>query len=342
MFGCSYTGLPTEVAPVRNPIAANMAVRSRQLREIGGFREGVAPREISYRGVVIAGGHALEDTELGIRIGQRWPEMSWLYQPHATVRHAVTEEQATLGYLMRRSFEEGSSKAHLAGEMGAQSGLSSERRYVSRRPAPRGGPGHLAVVARRSPWRAPLAGDPGRASEQWGRIPRRGPLPHLAATAMTAGRGRVDLHSADFAPSRVIELELGEPLPRLEAESAESGATYAAALCLVRLHGSPLGSVRAEIPPEGLDPDRLASQVQDQLGEEIDRHLRSDGLEPAGRLDASGIRSEARPPCLAQLDDLLQHAPSVSVVIPTRNRPSSLLETLAAFCARTTPATVTS
>ena len=131
VFGCSYTGLPTEVAPVRNPIAANMAVRSRQLREIGGFREGVAPREISYRGVVIAGGHALEDTELGIRIGRRWPEMSWLYQPHATVRHAVTEEQATLGYLMRRSFEEGSSKAHLAGEIGAQSGLSSERHYVS-------------------------------------------------------------------------------------------------------------------------------------------------------------------------------------------------------------------
>ena len=146
---------------------------------------------------------------------------------------------------------------------------------------------------------------------------------------MMAGRGGVDLHPADFAPSRVIELELGEPLPPLEAEAAESGTTYAAALCLVRLHGSPLGSVRAEIPPEGLDPDRLASQVQDQLGEEIDRHLRSDGLEPAGRLDASGIRSEARPACLAQLDDLLEHAPSVSVVIPTRNRPSSLLETLA-------------
>ncbi len=131
VFGCSYTGLPTEVAPVRNPIAANMAVRSRQLREIGGFRQGVAPREIKYRGVVIAGGHALEDTELGIRIAQRWPEMNWLYQPHATVRHAVTPEQATLGYLVRRSFEEGSSKAQLAQAMGAQKGLSSERRYVS-------------------------------------------------------------------------------------------------------------------------------------------------------------------------------------------------------------------
>jgi glycosyltransferase involved in cell wall biosynthesis len=131
VFGCSYTGLPTTLAPVRNPIAANMAVRGQQLREIGGFRQGVAPREIRYRGVVIAGGHALEDTELGIRIGQRWPEMSWLYQPHATVRHAVAHEQSTLAYLIRRSFEEGASKAHLARTIGSQQGLSSERRYVS-------------------------------------------------------------------------------------------------------------------------------------------------------------------------------------------------------------------
>jgi hypothetical protein len=132
VFGCSYTGLPTEIAPVRNPIAANMAVRSQQLREIGGFRQGVAPREIKYRGVVIAGGHALEDTELGIRIGERWPEMSWLYQPQATVHHRVSPEQATLGYLLRRSFEEGASKVELARAVGAQQGLSSERRYVSR------------------------------------------------------------------------------------------------------------------------------------------------------------------------------------------------------------------
>lgn len=131
VFGCSYTGLPTEIAPVRNPIAANMAVRAAQLREIGGFRQGVAPRQIRYRGVVIAGGHALEDTELGIRIGQRWPEMRWLYQPHATVRHTVGPEQATLNYLVRRSFEEGASKAHLARTMGGQQGLSTERRYVS-------------------------------------------------------------------------------------------------------------------------------------------------------------------------------------------------------------------
>lgn len=131
VFGCSYIGLPERIAPVRNPIAANMAVRGEALREIGGFQQGVAPRELRYRGTVIAGGHALEDTELGIRIGQRWPEMTWLYHPHATVRHAVGPKQSTLGYLMRRSFEEGASKAQLAHAIGTQEGLSSERRYVA-------------------------------------------------------------------------------------------------------------------------------------------------------------------------------------------------------------------
>lgn len=130
VFGCSYAGLPTEVAPVRNPIAANMAVRREAVREVEGFREGTAPRELRHRDTVVAGGHALEDTELGIRIGRRWPEMKWLYQPHATVRHAVEEEQVTLGYLVRRSFEEGSGKAVLAHTIGSQEGLKSERRHL--------------------------------------------------------------------------------------------------------------------------------------------------------------------------------------------------------------------
>jgi len=146
------------------------------------------------------------------------------------------------------------------------------------------------------------------------------------------------VRSALFAPIQVIEVELSEPLPHLEAESAESGHTYAAALCLVRLHGSPLGSVRAEIPPGGLEPGQLAGEVQNSLEEEIDRHLLADGREPAEPLGATGIRSEARPPCLTPLEELLQRAPTVSVVIPTRNRPSSLLETLASILRSNYPA----
>jgi glycosyltransferase involved in cell wall biosynthesis len=130
VFGCSYTGLPTEVAPVRNPIAANMAVRRWAVQEIGGFRQGAVPRQLRHRGAVVAGGHALEDTELGIRIGRQWPAMKWLYQPHATVLHTVNEEQATLGYLLRRSYEEGAGKATLARAVGSETGLQSERRHL--------------------------------------------------------------------------------------------------------------------------------------------------------------------------------------------------------------------
>ncbi len=135
VFGCSYTGLPEHLAPVRNPIGANMAVRTRILREIGGFREGdssEAPREIRSRGVVRAGGNVPDDTELAIRVKQRWPGAVWLYEPQARVRHTVTPERTSLGYFVRRSFEEGDGKARLSSFVGAEDGLSSERRQLAR------------------------------------------------------------------------------------------------------------------------------------------------------------------------------------------------------------------
>jgi len=130
VFGCSYAGLPERPAPVRNPIAANMAVRREVIEAVGGFHPGVTPHRIAHRGVVIAGGHALEDTALGIAIGRRWPDRKWLYQPQAVVLHAVDPAQATFGYLVRRSFEEGIGKAVLARAMGYGPGLESERHHL--------------------------------------------------------------------------------------------------------------------------------------------------------------------------------------------------------------------
>ena len=133
VFGCSYTGLPDHLSPVRNPIGANMAVRKRTLEEIGGFREagaGGQPREIRSRGVVRAQGNVPDDTDLAIRVKQRWPEFIWLYEPEAKVHHTVTRERATLSYFLRRSFEEGAGKARLAAFVGSRDGLSSERRHL--------------------------------------------------------------------------------------------------------------------------------------------------------------------------------------------------------------------
>lgn len=138
VFGCSYAGLPEALAPVRNPIGANMAVRSSVLHEIGGFREGGgegagdAPTEIRSRGVVRAAGNIPDDTDLAIRVKQRIPDAVWLYQPRARVLHTVTPERATLGYFLRRCWEEGVGKANLSAYVGAGDGLSSERGHVAR------------------------------------------------------------------------------------------------------------------------------------------------------------------------------------------------------------------
>jgi glycosyltransferase involved in cell wall biosynthesis len=98
VFGCSYRGLPT--------------------------------RELKHGDAVISGGHALDDTKLGIAVGRAFPEMRWLHQPAARVRHKVPSTRASFRYLLIRGFEEGEGKAALAEKVGADSGLESERRHL--------------------------------------------------------------------------------------------------------------------------------------------------------------------------------------------------------------------
>jgi glucosyl-dolichyl phosphate glucuronosyltransferase len=130
VVGCSYRGLPTAAAPIRNPIGANMAVRREALESVGGFAAGVAPRELRLGGKVLSGGHALDDTSLGIRISAAFPGRQWIYQPAARVRHKVAPGRTTFRYFLVRCLEEGGGKAALAGAVGAEAGLESERRHL--------------------------------------------------------------------------------------------------------------------------------------------------------------------------------------------------------------------
>ncbi|HEY1854924.1 MAG TPA: glycosyltransferase family 2 protein [Solirubrobacterales bacterium] len=130
VFGCSYRGLPTELAPIRNPIGANMAVRREALEAVGGFSAGAVPRELKQGGAILSGGHSLDDTRLGIAVSRAFPGSHWMHQPAARVRHKVVPGRATFRYLLIRCFEEGEGKAALATLVGAESGLSSERRHL--------------------------------------------------------------------------------------------------------------------------------------------------------------------------------------------------------------------
>lgn len=124
VVGCSYRGLPTIEAPIRNPIGCSMSFRRDAAREAGGFRSG-----IGRVGSVLTGG---EETDLAIRIRRRRPDSRILYEPTSTVRHHLPAGRARWAYFRSRCYHEGRSKAVLARLEGTSRGLSSERSYATR------------------------------------------------------------------------------------------------------------------------------------------------------------------------------------------------------------------
>jgi glycosyltransferase involved in cell wall biosynthesis len=122
VVGCSYTGQPTQLAAVRNPLGCNMSLRRSVLDTVGGFRS-----EVGRVGSHPVGG---EETELCIRVGAKDPSAMILFDPEARVRHNVSTERTTLRYFRRRCFHEGMSKAVVTELVGAPKALTTERAYT--------------------------------------------------------------------------------------------------------------------------------------------------------------------------------------------------------------------
>jgi Glycosyl transferase family 2 len=122
VVGCSYRGLPDTTSVVRNPIGANMSMRTAEALAVGGFdavigRVGTKPR-------------GCEETELAIRLTASRPGSAVMYVPAAIVDHSVSRERVTFSYFMRRNWHEGQSKAAVVRLAGANAGLERERRQV--------------------------------------------------------------------------------------------------------------------------------------------------------------------------------------------------------------------
>ena len=124
IVGCSYRGLPSAGAELRNPIGANMAFRRAALLALDGFQEDVG--RVGERPL------GDEETQLGIEAHARWPTARIVHVPAARVGHAVPPRRASWRYLLVRCWSEGRSKAQLAGNVGAPAALASERRYAAR------------------------------------------------------------------------------------------------------------------------------------------------------------------------------------------------------------------
>jgi glycosyltransferase involved in cell wall biosynthesis len=152
-----------------------------------------------------------------------------------------------------------------------------------------------------------------------------------------ARRAKAPPPSPEFAPVRVDDVEIGRPLPALSPGTTRDGTPFAASLCLVRLHGRPLGLVEIAMPEAGLTADALAAAIEAAFGAAVRSHLREDGLPPS-ELSGAGIAATGTPACIAARERLLADAPSLTVVICTRNRPDSVRLTLSSILACEYPA----
>jgi glucosyl-dolichyl phosphate glucuronosyltransferase len=122
VVGCTYRGMPSTTAAVRNLIGCNMSFRREVFETIGGFRSG-----IGRIGTIPVG---CEETELCIRAHQRMSGRVLRYEPGARVYHRVPGHRACWRYFRSRCYAEGRSKALVSRFVGARDGLASERTYT--------------------------------------------------------------------------------------------------------------------------------------------------------------------------------------------------------------------
>lgn len=320
VLGCSHLGTPRTNADVRNFIGCNMSFRRSVFDEVGGFRT-----EIGRVGTYPAG---CEETELCIRIKQLRPQGRLLYRPSARVKHHVTASRLTRAYFLQRCFAEGLSKALVSSAVGAKDGLATERAYT------------LQVLPKgvmRNAKRAFLERDP-MGLARAGNI-----LLGLSATAAGYLKGTVlaTLSKAErktqasgpdplpFAPRRILEVDIGEPLPDLTATYSDTGTRYTHAYILVRHHSQPLGFIEVELGEGGVRATELAALISRQLGVAV----------PAAAERAQPTLNVRLPNGPQSVADTTAAAglPLVSVIIATHNRTHSLAACLASLAGLTYP-----
>lgn len=128
----------------------------------------------------------------------------------------------------------------------------------------------------------------------------------------------------ELEPTRILEIELEQPLSDISALDEKTGRFYRRALCLIRLHTQPLGMVIFQFDEQGVSASACARHIWHNLHVKINEHLCQDGLPRVIELDAVGLPSSTTPRCLEERERFLAQAPFVSVIVSTRDRPETL------------------
>jgi O-antigen biosynthesis protein len=147
-------------------------------------------------------------------------------------------------------------------------------------------------------------------------LPAAVPATHTQKTERSTGGG--------FLPTRVMEVELSRPLPRLDHDGH-----YGRAWILIRLHSEPIGVSVVTLPREGIAPDVLAEILWREVNGPVAKRFADAGLTAPTALPASGLAVHPDAwPFLRRRAAVLAEAPFISVVICTRDRPDQIKKCL--------------
>jgi O-antigen biosynthesis protein len=122
---------------------------------------------------------------------------------------------------------------------------------------------------------------------------------------------RVSAEEASYTPRAILEIELEDLSFRWKGE--EGTLQRERALVLVRLHSHPIGVM--DVSLSGQDMGHVFDEASEQFSTEIAQHRNQD--EALTTLDEHGVSNS----CVANRNDFRNGAPSVSVVLATKNRP---------------------
>ncbi len=135
-----------------------------------------------------------------------------------------------------------------------------------------------------------------------------------------------------FRPLRMAEVELTRPLPNLPGDRST-------AWLLVRLHTEPIGSVEVPVAVGGLSGVALAEIIWSRLRGPIVARFHRAGIPAPNRVPPGGFELEqAGSPFLRERERVLATAPTVTVVVCTRDRADRLGACLDRLSAQQYPA----
>ena len=152
-----------------------------------------------------------------------------------------------------------------------------------------------------------------------------------AATSLHAAKSEGS--AGGFLPTRIIEVELTEPLPKLDHDGH-----YGRAWILVRLHTEPIGVCVTTLPREGIAPDALAALLWAEVSGPVARRFQDAGLTAPTALTGKGLTADSDAwPFLRERAGLLAGAPFISVVVCTRDRPEQIKKCLSRLAGQQYP-----